>query len=275
MNKRELDTYRDEMSITVGHDAEVFLKGPNGGPVSSIGKVGGSKEFPRKTPHGWVQEDCVTAEVNIEPAHSLSEFVEPTLLVLDDLLEIIKPLDLSIDICASRHFPREELMDPLATLAGCEEDYDAYLLDVNPKPDYETTNIRGAGGHIHLGWKGGGEDFEDIINVVKSLEFHLVLPSVLLDDDRERRSLYGMAGAHRPKSYGVEVRSPSNFWLRSREYIEWAYYASINSIKLRGNLPVSSETIRDTINSGDRASAYDIVKDYNIALPQGVCLNGL
>jgi hypothetical protein len=46
----------------------------------------------------------------------------------------------------------------------------------------------------------------------------LGLPSIMLDRNpmqRERRTLYGMAGEYRKPDHGVEYRTLSNFWLRS------------------------------------------------------------
>ena len=274
MNKKDLEDYKDSMEITVGHDVEVFLKDSEGTPISSIGKVGGSKEEPLQTQHGWVQEDGVAAEVNILPATSCTDFVESTILVLNDLLSIIKPLDLELKIDASAIFDESQLKDPLALLAGCDEDYNAYSMTVNDSPEY-TSGLRGAGGHIHVGWKGGGETLKDIVEVVKAIEYNIVLPSILLDDDKSRRELYGAAGAHRPKPYGVEVRSPSNFWVKSTEYMEWVYYSVINSVKMRGNLPIKDGDLRSIIDNYDRAGAFDVIKSFNISLPRGVTLDAV
>jgi len=38
-----------------------------------------------------------------------------------------------------------------------------------------------------------------------------------------RRTLYGKAGAHRPKTYGVEYRACSSWWLASPEHTKLVY----------------------------------------------------
>ena len=51
--------------------------------------------------------------------------------------------------------------------------------------------------------------------------FHGII-SVLLDSSKSsarRKELYGKAGAHRPKDYGVEYRVLSNYWLKSPELV--------------------------------------------------------
>lgn len=55
------------------------------------------------------------------------------------------------------------------------------------------------------------------------MDLHLGVPSLVLDKDTERRKLYGKAGAFRPKPYGVEYRTLSNFWIWSEENIKWAW----------------------------------------------------
>ena len=55
------------MSFTIGADPEVFLE-RNNIPVSSIGKIGGTKYEPIHIQDGiFLQEDNVTVEYNIPP----------------------------------------------------------------------------------------------------------------------------------------------------------------------------------------------------------------
>ena len=277
LNHAELDSYRDEYEITIGHDAEVFLRDIEGRSISAIGKVGGSKEKPLKTPHGWVQEDGMAAEVNISPAKSSQEFVQSSLLVLDDLLSIIQPLDLSIDISASTVFDNDQLKHPLATLAGCDPDYNAYSVEENQAVQYED-GLRAGAGHIHIGWKDSDSaGLEGLLSLVKAVDLHVTLPSVLLDPDTRRRSLYGKAGDFRPKPYGIEARSPSNFWLRSTQEMEWVYYAAIKShLKMGESLGYAMECeVQRIINESDRAGALELVHDLKLDLPVGVEINDL
>ena len=90
-------------------------------------------------------------------------------------------------------------------------------MDVNPKPTCEDKNLRSCGGHVHVGTK------HDPIHVVKAMDIYLGVPSLKLDPDKQRRKLYGKAGAFRFKSYGVEYRTLSNFWIWSKELQEWVF----------------------------------------------------
>ena len=88
--------------------------------------------------------------------------------------------------------------------------------------------MRTAAGHIHIGW---GEDFDPqddehfsrCCRLVQQLDAGIGLASVLLDNDTERRQLYGAAGAFRPKPYGVEYRVLSNFWVLNPSYREFVW----------------------------------------------------
>ena len=83
------------------------------------------------------------------------------------------------------------------------------------------------------------------------------------DYDEERRKLYGKAGSFRPKKYGVEIRSPSNFWAETDLLIKWAYYNACLSVI---NRHVKYDSPEDIINNNDRYRAYEYIKDHNITL---------
>jgi hypothetical protein len=269
----------EKYGVSVGTDSEGFLIDPSGKPVSSIGKIGGSKWQPRRTEHGAVQEDNVLVEFNTHPAKSGDEFVNNVRLVLCDLDEIIKPLDLSVDFCATKVFSPEELDHPMARLAGCDPDFDPYELSVNEPPDYESLPIRSAGGHVHVAWNRNHNDDMEVPEFCKYLDLFLGVPSILLDPDKERRALYGKAGCHRPKMLeigdpydGVEYRSLSSFWLKSDEYIKWIFENTVNALDLFKTSPFESVEklgAREIINSSNKKEAESLIRNFNIPLPVG------
>ena len=55
--------------------------------------------------------------------------------------------------------------------------------------------------HIHLGVP-GGLWADDVVKFTKYFDQYVVLPSILVDTDTRRRSLYGKAGSFRMPSYG-------------------------------------------------------------------------
>ena len=90
-------------------------------------------------------------------------------------------------------------------------------ITVNPKKYLK----RSAGGHIHLGSRSDARVKTALANVeemVYMLDIIVGNTSVLLDrnpNNIERRKVYGRAGEHRSKEYGLEYRTLSNYWLQS------------------------------------------------------------
>lgn len=261
--------------FSVGTDPELFLVNKAGVLKSSIGKIGGTKANPKETAHGWVQEDNVAVEFNIKPAFSEDEFVNNCKLVLGDISEIIKPLDLKLDIRASGIFDPLELQHPKALEAGCEPDYDAWELIINEKPNLFGSLLRSCGGHLHVAFESANLHPLNRPKLVRILDLLAGVPSILHDSDVGRRSLYGKAGAHRPKvvargdAYdGVEYRTLSNFWLQSEDKMRWAYRAVSRAVtefdKWIEIAEANKDIIISTINNSDSTSAKSLVSSFNL-----------
>jgi hypothetical protein len=208
------------MRITIGADPEFFLS-HEGKIVSAYGLIEGTKENPTPVERGAVQVDGMALEFNIDPATSSEEFVRNIDTVLYELRKMI-PKDYDFSFIASNEFDKKYLAEQplIARRLGCDPDYNAWTEAQNPPPD-ENTSLRTAAGHVHIGWTEGKQQFDldhfrDCCRLVKQLDCYLGIYSVLVDDDIKRRGLYGMAGAFRPKPYGVEYRVLSNFWLKNR-----------------------------------------------------------
>ena len=257
------------MQVTVGADPEVFLKHGNN-IISAIGRVGGSKEEPVPVECGALQEDNILAEFNINPAHSEKEFVDNINTVLGQLSAKVAPMH--FDVISSAHFKPAWLKSQglKAMEFGCDPDFNAYTGEANETPNPFTT-LRTAGGHIHLGFDVKEGDIETRRDVIKMMDFYLGIPSVVLDDDTECCSLYGQAGAFRSKSYGVEYRTLSNFWIKNEAYMKWAYQQSLSAVHDVGMLGLfhneySEEIVRTTINESDTKLAAQIIQVLDINL---------
>lgn len=205
--------------ITIGADPEVFLQDKVGNPISSIGKIGGTKHEPLPIKDGiFLQEDNVTVEYNIPPCSSAIEFIKYNSQALDIIAEKAKQLELEIKIQASVKMPKSELTDPRAWVFGCEPDFNVNTLEYNPKPTPNTW--RAAGGHIHIGFNGTNIDK---VNLAKYLDATLGAIFSLLDDDTKRKKMYGQAGSIRFKEYGIEYRTLSNYWLKHPRLMQIVY----------------------------------------------------
>lgn len=271
--------------FAVGSDPEVFLVDNNGKLRSAIDTVGGSKRFPRPVPFGSVQEDNVLLEFNTTPAMSSEEFVANHVNVMKSInqIDILSERALSVSIQATGVFDNEELSHPRARIAGCEPDFNAWNMSMNTPPDLSETNLRSGAGHLHVScpWMGKERNRDGAVercDLVKAFDISLGLPSVLMDDDKVRRDLYGKAGCHRPKFTGfgdkydgVEYRTLSNFWLRSEELMRWAYenveYGIKNMSEWIAELDADRElaqSVQKCINDSDEGLAIDLVTHFNL-----------
>lgn len=225
------------LKISIGADPELFCRNKTTGLfVSAHDKIPGTKDQPHKVPLGAVQVDGVAAEFNIDPSYSAKEFllnIETVQTQLqnfagEDLELVAEPtVEFSSDYFKS-------LPDSVREL-GCNPDFNAWTGQVNDKPDGDSTTMRTGAGHIHIGWCNGVDPsdpvhFEDCRIVTKQLDYYLGMYSLMWDSDTKRRSLYGKAGAFRPKPYGVEYRSLSNVWLRSPRLQSWIWNSTYRAL---------------------------------------------
>lgn len=218
------------MEVLIGADPEVFVKDRKKRKfVCAHDMVKGTKEKPQKVKHGAVQVDGMALEFNIDPAKTEDEFVKNVDALKTKLRELIGP---QYQISARSHVmftPSVWKQAPeISKELGCDPDFNAWDNgNINPKPGTDLPMRTGAG-HIHIGW---GEDMpiehpthkEACLMLVKQLDCYVGMKSIYRDPDSTRRTLYGAAGAYRPKPYGVEYRVLSNYWVKRRTYMREVY----------------------------------------------------
>lgn len=263
--------------LIVGSDPEVFLRDVNNNLVNALHILPGDKGNPFKTKYGSVQPDNILAEFNSLPSSNVDEFINNHKLILSDLNDIISPLNLHLDFVASALADDDVLSDIRTRIAGCQPDFDVwrcssnaktYKLRANMPANYWATNMRAAGGHLHISFDQADDDtsFENRFKFIKALDFNLGVPSVIHDPDNKRREFYGKAGAFRPKDKakndpynGAEYRTLSNFWLKSEELMAWVYNRVVevyeNLDELASKAEYYSESIQKIINTGDSKSS--------------------
>jgi hypothetical protein len=219
------------LPITLGCDPELFLYDPDKrkfvpactvqtGPV-----IPGTKHQPYKVEGGAVQVDGVALEFNIDPTDKLEVWVDRVNSVKATMLQIAREKlnnpRLTLRNSAVVEFKRgvfAQVPDESKEL-GCEPDFNALTGKVNPRPnpgkDFEFR--RTGSGHIHIGWTNGmdpmdPQHFMDCRLVVLALEKYLNF-AVEYYTNQLRKDLYGATGTFRPKPFGVEWRTPCNFWV--------------------------------------------------------------
>ena len=248
------------VNFKIGCDPEFFLK-YNGAYKSAVGIIGGSKKHPLKIDDlgSAIQEDNVTVEFNTAPAKSSDEFRAAINKVLDHLRSKLTGYEFSQESAVS--FPSEELQTPQAQEFGCEPDYDAWRQCQNDKPKADDVNLRSCGGHIHVG---SIIAKRNPLAVIRAMDLFLGVPSTVLDKGVLRRNLYGKAGCFRFKSYGVEYRTLSNFWIFSGDTIDWAYQGTQRALEFvkqgRSIKPEHEFLIQRCINTGN-LDDYNLLKE--------------
>lgn len=214
-------------NLRVGADPEVFLRDELGF-VSAHGFFPGTKSEPYKVEKGAVQVDGLALEFNIDPASTPEEFDDNIRIVLAQMEEMVKEVnpDWQIDITPFARFDTvffEALVPDEAKILGCEPDYDLKGNMKTPNEDLQFRPVRTAAGHAHIGWL-PPEEFESVpFSPAHLADCRFIAQRFTgmrhffpqTEAEINRVQFYGNRGSHRPKVYGVELRSPSNLWIKS------------------------------------------------------------
>jgi hypothetical protein len=187
------------------------------------------------------------------------------------------PKDCELLAAPSANFDEDQLLDEEAQQFGCEPDYDAWEVMMNEPPSPEDPTFRSCGAHIHVGCEEGDEnafllEFEGKLRVVRTMDlFHGVISTILDNSEPavKRRKLYGKAGSHRPKEYGVEYRVLSNYWLKSPILVMLMYHLTQDVLDLvrEGKDEelverVGPREIQNIINEGRIEEAKKVLVDH-------------
>jgi hypothetical protein len=198
--------------VTVGADPEFFVTKTGSKKIEmACNKFGGTKgDAIMLTPDGGYLEDGTTVEFNIAPSQSLQECrdkISNLLLVFTN-----KHPEYAISSSSSARFVLDDLAkEPLAMRIGCAADLWAYGLRTAPQID-NFKSYRFAGGHIHVGidpWPDGLPK-SAFIKLVDAAWVSLYGKSGIVD--KHRFPHYGLPGLYRETSYGIEYRTPDNYW---------------------------------------------------------------
>jgi len=225
------------LPLSIGCDPEVFLKKRRKRKfVSAHGLLPGTKDKPFAVTYGTVQVDGMAAEIGITPARTAGGFVNSIQAVMGTLKQMVPNHSVYITPVAEFSDDVLENTPEIAKELGCVPDYNAYTGDENPAPN-GNVNFRTGSGHIHLGWTQDMDlkeptHIEACMMLGRQMDFLVGLPSLLCEGPNKRRQLYGKAGAIRIKPYGVEYRTPSNFWLRNEDMMRMIYLNSTVAFRM-------------------------------------------
>ena len=261
-----------EGRVSFGCDPEIFVRERKSGRfIGAAGLTRGTKQNPAPLAGTQVkvQVDGMALEFNPPPCFSrdrFSGYISEALHCIQ--LHLLEP-DLELVIQSTVEFDEEEWKKTPEEnkLLGCDPDWNAYTQRQNIPPNGDVSFRTGAG-HISIGWVPRNKtitldkDFIYVCSVVaKELDASIGLVSLLLDTDTKRRSLYGKAGAFRPKSWGMEYRTLSNFWIKNKRLTNFIFDNTIKTLErifYRGSfkdLYQEQVDAQEIINTNDVVSA--------------------
>lgn len=221
----------------LGADPELFVQTAEGQVVPICGKIGGTKENPLiinhlieahygpegrrrdpvdKTGNYAIQEDNVMLEFNV-PAYREGAYFTEAISKMLTILEtaVLNQHNLSLKYEAMHTFKPEDIAPfPQAFTVGCLSDMNAYAEgEMFEREPFNATHFgthRFCGGHLHVQYNKNNVP----PNVfAQFMDLMVELPFLRWDKQKMRRMFYGQPGIFREKPYGIEYRTPSNFWL--------------------------------------------------------------
>lgn len=244
-------------------------------PVSVVGLLGGTKDEPLSIGKGCArQEDNVMAEFTIPPATTFEEFISSVSYCIEEGNKLLQEINPNFKLIAksSYNYSDDELNTYEALTFGCSASFNAYTRDTNDPPNLEEVgNLRSAGFHIHFGSENKEMTITDKENIVKLFDSLVVLPSLLIDKDSERRKLYGKAGDFRPKPYGLECRALGAGMMASFDIIEfvWEQVQTVVSRYKESNFVnnVTQSLVREAIDTNNVELAAELLNKLEIKIP--------
>lgn len=269
-------------NIKTGVDMEVFIQHKvTGEIVSAEGMIPGTKKEPRvfdpNNRYFATSLDNVLAEFCIPPTTNREQFFAYLQKGLQYINSIL-PDDYCTAIYPAAILDSKWLQTEQARVFGCEPDFNAYQGNINIKPECDNKNLRSAAGHIHISYEGATPFDEEKLElyepdpfrctIIKALDLFLSIPLVVMEPDNQRKQLYGKAGAFRPKQYGLEYRTISNYYLQTKELTYWAHDAVMAAIDWLNAGNILPEYLGDfmekTINTCDKQNAQELINELQL-----------
>ncbi len=240
--------------ITIGADPEFFVVNEMDMElVTALDLVEGTKEKP--LPLGSLPKeynfhrDNVMIELGIPPTpdpYTFTDSINTAMMYANSRLQEKSDIGESFAIyrnIASWEFADVELADPRAQEFGCEPDQDAYEGgQERVAPGNVLGNWRTAGGHVHIGSDQGFNCPNFIVALLCDAYIGVGGPNEPAADPEASHMWYRRPGIYRDKPYGIEYRSPCNFWTfnnnqtfrtAARAKAVGAYCANTNATKIR------------------------------------------
>ena len=211
--------------VMLGCDPEAFLM--KGGRVIGAEKVLPGRGLSTGTKRHAVVLDGVQFELHTNPQGTPSEVANELSLAFTALKRHLATIEhVSVSFKGVVSIDQEELdsLSEKARTLGCEPSKNLYgMTEINI--DGTKYLKRSGGGHVQLGlsdpiYNQYNRNIDNRVDLVALMDVLVGNTCVMIDRDPEapeRRLNYGRVGEYRLPPHGLEYRTLSNFWLRSRK----------------------------------------------------------
>jgi hypothetical protein len=251
----------EKVKFLLGSDPEAFIVNNNSQLVVSAKRfTSGTKDEPEDMGNEYaLLNDNILIEGNVPPAENKHEFI----LNMGELWEMMN-LRAQTREAHLHNSDCETISEALlktdeAKEFGCSSFRDAW----NENVEIETPQLNGdnrpAGCHIHIGLDNASDSLK--MAVVRAFDIFLTLDAIEITGMNYRTSnLYGILGACRLKSYGIEARSLGGTFFNPK-YFAWIY----DKVEEAINFAVENEELLvnlPSITTYVGAERIAIVKEY-------------
>jgi hypothetical protein len=258
------------MLKTIGTDPEFFILNNSTKEIvsSDLYITGNKDEVQILNSFVSIHKDNIMIEANILPSVDKESFIRninKTKQSINAYLNSLYNLSIIEDVVSP---DVTHLIDDYQFYEfGCSPDFNVYnntpLRKLKPNRTMVLPDThRFAGGHIHIGITNPTR--LRVFNLVKYCDMYIGSLLPILDKDNLRKKYYGIAGNFRPKRYGMEYRTPSNFWLQNDTLIGIIWDQCEKAVHaLENHFPID-ESIKNIINKDSKAEALNFIEKHNI-----------
>jgi hypothetical protein len=215
-----------KVKFLLGSDPEAFIVNDASGMVVSAKRfTSGAKHEPEDFGRGYaLLNDNILIEGNVPPASTREEFCA--------YMNILHMMMSEKALTRGAHLHNsdcEEISEMLlqtdeAQEFGCSSFRDAWNENIEIETPQLNGSYRPAGCHIHLGFNELTPWSDSLkMAIVRAFDIFVTLPCIEISGMNYRTSnLYGILGACRPRSYGIEARSLGGTFFNPK-YFGWIY----------------------------------------------------
>jgi hypothetical protein len=273
--------------ITVGADPELCLS-KNGKFIAAVGIFPGTKEQPYAVSNSkiglTIQEDGVMLELGWlpTPPEDFRNTVKQSWKEVGAVVATYGGPEAAYHAYSTASYTADQLKSKQAMTCGCDPDLVAYPRESKRRAPIISPGqtARFCGGHLHFGYDKDNTPVPEWA-IVQFADFgYLWAIYNGYDHQGERRSKYGLPGLYRKKPYGLEYRTPSNFWYTDPSKampiinaVQWVLSKPEFARSLRAEIPwdlVQESIRRETllVPSGQFETLWDRLETARDEYPQ-------